>query len=251
MSARVIRTACVIGLITTVGVAGVANAGKRPKPKPIPPVCNLVSDPTPDGFQIYPGSVDPRLGAVPGQGQDDALDIVTADVATDAKNLTTVIRMRKTATSTTSSPTGLQWQFTFTVDGTQLFTSVTTDPVNGTQGTFGFFDKTLKSFSIAGTAAATVDTAKGEVRVTVPLASFAAPTAAHGANTPIKRGGKLETMSATVSGGLVVNSPAPIPVPVLGTISGTLLTNPYPDGDIDASDKTYTAGTPSCVKIGA
>ncbi|MDP9100989.1 MAG: hypothetical protein M3N21_02435 [Actinomycetota bacterium] len=244
MSVRLIRTAAVIGILGVVGSTGLADARPKPKPKAIPPVCNLVSDPAPDGHQFYAGNVDSHLNPVPTTGQDDTMDVVTADLATDAKNLTTVIRMRKAARSSSSSPTGIQWQFNFNADGYQLFTAVTSDPVNGLQGTFGYFDKTVGGYSIAGKATAVVDPATNEVRVTVPLATLNSPTGtAGGAGAAIKSGTKFDTMIASAGGAVIINSPG-------GPISGTLLTNGMPSGEVDTSDKTYVGGSPSCVVVG-
>ncbi len=239
MSTRVIRTACVIGLVATVGVSGVANAAKRPKPKAIPPVCNLITDAPGNGYVFNAGSVDTALNAIPGQGQDDALDILSADVATNSTTLTTVIRVKKAVTSSSNSPTGLQWQFSFNVGSTNIQTSVTSDPAGGVEGLWAY--AATGSNSIGGPMTAVIDTVKNEIRASVPLADLSK-------QVTIKPGVRLDTLAASSSGVIVVPDQKSDPVFGGKTPIATLNT---PAGQSASSTKTYVAGLPSCVTVGA
>lgn len=74
-------------VLAAVAVAPAADAApKKKKPAPPPPVCNLVRDPAGDVSNKVAGVVE----AFP---KDDGLDVLGADVVTDAKNITAVIRL--------------------------------------------------------------------------------------------------------------------------------------------------------------
>ncbi len=215
MSARVIRTASVIGLITTVGVAGVANAGKRPKPKPIPPVCNLITDPAGDATG----------GLVSSSNQPD-WDILSADIATNATMVTTVIRVAKLS-KTGSDPLGSQWRFDFTVGSVKLYTQATSTTSFGDKFIIGYTDSTSHAFASSG-ATGVFDLGTNEVRVTAPLAA----TATQAKITP---GTVLSTLGA--SAGDYVN------------VAGGSPSDSVP-ADSATGDKNYVAGRASCVTVG-
>ena len=204
---RLVRPALALALAGSLAGAGFASAAVKPTP-----VCNLVTDETGDGL------VD--------QG---TLDIVSADVATDGKTLTTVVRIAGTDLSKGTIPTGAKIQFTFTVDDQSLFTGVTYDPVNGLDGYWGHQGDT--GGDIEGAAAPVVDAAKHEVRLSVPASAFSTAT--------IKKGTELKDLAANAD--VIVATPKTV-------LQGNL--RPF-SNDSAESDKTYKAGTLSCVKLGA
>jgi hypothetical protein len=211
MSAR-LRTAAALGLIGALAVGGAAQAAPKGKAKPAPaPVCNLLEDPKDDG------TVD-----------KGALEIVGGDIATTAKELTTVIRVAKAAASSTTAPTGMKWQMTFTVGDAKLFASVLSDQANGVTANYGYFDPTSGSGSIEGTATGVIDTTKNEIRVTVPTSAFSTAT--------IKPGVKITAIGASA-------------VSVLQAPTGAANLRVF-SNDTAATEKTYDAGAPSCVAVG-
>jgi len=118
-----------------------ASAVTRPKPKPRPPVCNLLTDPT-------------------DQTGSPALDIVSADVATGRKSLTWVIRVANL--SSTADPTtraGRQWTFTYTIGSKKITNTITDGPLGPT-------DRSGNSATVV------VNPVKNEVRYTLDLAKI-------------------------------------------------------------------------------
>lgn len=211
MSAR-LRTAAALGLIGALALGGSAQAGHKAKHKPAPaapPVCNLLEDPKDDG------TVD-----------KGALEIVGGDIATSAKELTTVIRVAKAAKSSTSAPTGLKWQMVFSVGDANLFASVLSDQANGVTANFGYFGDT--GGKIEGTATGVIDEAKNEIRVTVPTGAFSTAT--------IKPGMKITKIGASAVS--VLQAPT-------GAANLRLFSN-----DSATTEKTYDVGAASCVVVG-
>lgn len=204
-----------MGALTATGVAQQANAASKPKPKPIPPVCNLVTDPADDAkdFLIL-------TGALP--SSEPALDIISGDVATDAKNLTAVVRV-KDLSGTSTSPTGRTYYFYFTVGSTQFFLNADDDAISGKSGGVGYVGTTGRA-SLTGGVAPTVvwDTAKNEIRMTTPLSSFAS-------KETIKPKTKLTA---------------------LNILAQRLMVAITPTADTTAEGKDYSAGALSCVKVG-
>lgn len=213
MSVSVLRSAVVIAVAASIGVSGAAHAA--PKKKPVPPICNQIVDPKGDA----------TAGAI-STSNEPSWDIVSADVAADAKTLTTVIRVDKLAKSTSADPLGSQWRFDFFVGETNLYTQATSSPF-GDKFVAGYTDTTSHSIANSG-ATGVFDEAKSEVRVTVPLSAY-------DAQAKITPGTKLTQLA--VSAGDYIN-----------TAGGS------PSGSIQADDATggkpYATGTPTCVVIG-
>ena len=87
------RAVVIAGLVTAVAVGGTANAaGHKAKHKSAPPVCNLVTDPAGDA------PFDPTSAGAPGAPNDPNGDILSADLASDGKFVTAVIRVKSVAT---------------------------------------------------------------------------------------------------------------------------------------------------------
>src|SRR3954453_15356447 len=83
------RAVVVAGVAVAVSAAGVANATPRAaKPKPVPAGCNLLTDPTGDALFAPVGTGLSQFPADPNG------DILSADVASDAKNVTAVLGLK-------------------------------------------------------------------------------------------------------------------------------------------------------------
>jgi hypothetical protein len=187
-----------------------ATAATRPKPKPKPaPVCKLVVDVADDA-----GVANHAAGA---PSNDPSLDIVSADIATDATNLTAVIRVKKLSAANTMAPLGQRWTLRFTFGVTTMGLSVNTGPAgsSGPQVASGY----------------KIDPAANEVRITVPLKNLPEKV---GKGTPFRN------LYAETAAAISYDREK------MGTPDSTTLS---PE-DHAESTKTYAAGTPSCVKIG-
>jgi hypothetical protein len=128
------------------------------------PVCHLVSDPSGDATGTGTAATAPN---------DANLDIVGADIATNAKTLTAVVRLRALAMSDSASPTGREYQVVYNVGTTTGFVDAVISP-------------TGTSFA-GGKGKGVVDLKKKEVRISVPLSAL---------QVPIPRTGKLTSIGA-------------------------------------------------------
>ncbi len=110
---------------------------------------------------------------------DASLDIVSADIAADAKNLTVVIRVAKLATQSPPLPYGGSWSFHFAtpeaafildagqrLDGDQFELNHYTSEYTGDTSTSFLYEP-------VGSVNGTFDTTANEIRMTAPLAMFA------------------------------------------------------------------------------
>lgn len=215
---RVTRPVLCLTVAVALVAAGSASAATKPKPKPksVPPVCNLVVDPAGDANGTFL-----RDGVMP--SSEDGVDIVSADVATDAKVLTTVIRVKKLTTSSASAPGGLHWKFFFTVDEVKIYTQAVAATGANPIFRFGTIDGTSGTSKSLGEAPGVLDVAKNEVRVSVPLSALPAT---------VKAGTKINTFD--LSAGRYYSA-------------GVSLSDAT---DAAASEKTYVAGALSCVTPG-
>ncbi len=224
MSVRPLRLALAGSLVLSLAAAGGAVAA------PPKPTCNLITDAKGDTFAVRA-----QDGAGAYGPQENALDIVSGDLASDGKVLTAVFRVQKLATVAATSPNGLSFRMQFTHAGldpdTNLFLS-------------GRASNTGNSF-IAGSRAITAnlstkladatgvfDVAKNEVRITAPLSAFAKVGRAMKKGTKLQLGDLDQTASRFVG----VN-------PLTGADTAVF-------ADVTRSVKSYTIGTKSCVKPG-
>ena len=208
------------------GYAGTATAASAK------PVCNLVSDP----------SGDANLSGVPGGAGDD---IVSADIATDAKTLTGVVRMAGLAANDPEWLNGRAYFAEFTAPGSAdvLFVQARAYPT-GTIWSYGYsgVDPTsgINTSYTLGPATGVIDEAKKEVRISAPLKGFI-----DGAKAKIGPGTKLKGLGARVyrQGGQGLGPSQEVGgtrVPLSGL--NVLLD--------DAVGGTYVMGTRSCVVVG-
>lgn len=193
------RAVVAVGCVLACAIAPLASARARPK---VPPVCKLVTDP-----------VD--------RSDSPSIDIVSADVATNAKSLTWVVRVTNlSAPADAKTAMGRSWSFVFKVGGKQITTKVLS-------GTFGLRDGSGNGATVK------LDPARNEVRYTVPLASL------------------KQNYGVTIVPGTLLREFASTSEGVLQLPAEAALDTPLPDGDTtDVSRRTYAAGKRSCVTVG-
>ncbi|MCU1590343.1 MAG: hypothetical protein JWP11_1599 [Frankiales bacterium] len=227
MKTRATLIATSLLLLTVAGYASAAPA------KPAKPVCNLVTDPKGDA-------------GVSGKAGADGDDIVSADIASDGKSITGVVRTAALAAVDPQAPLGRSYFVNFSAPGSAdvLFLSARTYPT-GTTFVFGYsgVDPTsgVNTSYTLGQATGAVDTAKGEVRITAPISGFVT-----GAKAKLAPGAKLSGIGAQVyrifGQGVVPSQTAPtgqrIPIGGLNLLFD------------DAVGGPYLMGTPSCVAVG-
>jgi hypothetical protein len=210
---KLVRTATAVAVAGTLVGAGISQAAVKAKPKP-KPVCNIVSD--------VKGDADIAGGV----GQDDSLDIVSADLASDKQTVTAVVRVVKASAVSAIYKYGSTWRVNFTVNGVALSISAVSDR-SGVVGQYTYTDAT-GGHIIASDGVVTIDQSTNEVRISVPTSAF-------GEHANLKPGTLVEKISATT--GAIANTPA-----------GNLR---FPTVDVsDTTDGTYKTGNASCVKPG-
>jgi len=178
------------------------------------PVCNLVTDPAGDA------SVQAPLPS------DDSLDILSGDVASNAKNVTTVMRLKNLSATSPVAQTGRNYYALFSIPGSAnpVYFSLEED-ATGQSFNWGDLEPGaggVGTYTRKGDATGVVDTAKNEIRVTVPVSDLSALGKA-------KPGTKITDLNFSTTA-------------VLGVLVS----------DVDTADgsKSYVAGTASCVKPG-
>jgi hypothetical protein len=224
--------AIAVALATVTAGAGTAHAAK-PKVKP---VCNLVTDAAGDTFAFRSQDGTPAAAVGP---KEDAFDVLSGDIASDGKTVTTVIRVKKLATSIQTSPEGAGYAFDFLLPTSDLQASMRAVLVNGQKP---YFEVTYKDPSVPNSpstfvalAKGIVDTKKNEIHISAPVAAFADLG-------PIKPGTVLQPAADAATSGRAV-PPSP------GTPGQPVATR-YVFADVAAGGKTYKTGTPSCVVPG-
>lgn len=207
-----LRTALATSLVATVALAGGAAAAPKP-------VCNLMSDPKGDAS---------FLDTLP---NDRSLDIVSADVASDAKTLTGVLRVDAFSAVSPTSPLGRGYYVMFNAPKAEfpiyLNVQITPDVTRFAWGTRETLASGNGSYVRKGEATGVIDAAKNELRISVPLADVAAVT-------KLTPGTKLTALTASTTS-------------VIGTSASGGLVATVDDA---AGSKAYLVGTPSCVAPG-
>ena len=214
MSTRHAAALAVLALLAAPAVG--ANAAK-PAPK-VKPMCNQVTDDAGDPYIIR---------QAPGQTQaEDALDILSADVATNATTMTVVLRLKKLAASPTTSPTGGTYQMTFNVGSEEAlyYVSVSTGPapLYSEFGTRENLPAVTSTSTVLGNPTPVMDLAKNEIRASFPLSLF-------GSVKLVKGKTKISPVETTAGRGAHGR----------GVFA-----------DDAVGGKNYVAGTPSCVVVG-
>jgi hypothetical protein len=220
-----VRAALLIVSLLPLGAAASAVAATKPKP-----VCQIIKDAAGDAEYN---------GAVPGADGDD---LTSADLASDGKKITAVLRLAAVAANDPMAPLGRGYFVEFGAKGSDsnLFLSARPYPT-GTKFVYGYSapdpNTGINTSYTIGDATGSVSPEKKEVRITAPNTGFAP------SGTKLPKNTKLLTPTATVyriaGQGLVPSqSVAGQRVP----IGGLLL--PFDD----ATGKNYTVGALSCVK---
>ena len=212
MSVR-FRPVLAIGVCAALAAAtGVASAA-APKAKP---VCNLITDDKDDAGVVT---------AQPG------MDILSADVASDKKNVTAVFRLAGPPSAPNpQAPGGTDYYFSFTTSDASdpQFLHMSLPPVGAP--TFA----TGQTTSVGGQNTSTDDADAATGSVTGNVVTITAPVSAFGGRINLKAGHKLTGLTAEVF--------AQVGVPGVGGLLENV--------DTASGSKSYVAGTPSCVVPG-
>jgi hypothetical protein len=229
---KVNRCATVIALGSACVLAPGAQAATKPAVKP---VCNLVTDAAQDTFAVRSQDSEGKYGP-----QVDELDILSMDLASNAKTLTGVIRVAKLATTTQTAPGGTDYRIAFSLPGQDPTVENFFLDARTTSAGVPSFLLGLRTVVAGGQsttakladATGTFDLAKNQVRIHVPLG------AVKSAADWLVPGKKLSFsgLDQTSARQVLVN-----PATNVGTATFA---------DVAASDKIYTAGALSCVTPG-
>jgi hypothetical protein len=207
-----LRPVLALGVCAAVAAAtGVASAAPKAKP-----VCNLITDAKDDAGVVT---------AQPG------MDILSADIATDKKNITAVFRLAGAPTAANpQAPGGTDYYFSFTTADASdpQFLHMSLPPVGAP--TFA----TGQTTSVGGQNTSTDDGDVATGSIAGNVVTITAPTSAFGGRINLKPGHKLNGLTAEVF--------AQIGVPGVGGLLENV--------DTGSASKSYVAGTPSCVVPG-
>lgn len=169
----------------------------------------------------------------------DALDIVSADIATDKRFVTAVVRVKKlAATAPTAAPTGMQWDLEFIVDGKSITFTAVTDPTGAPRYQGSYVDPIQGGVLFSGGFTGAFDLKKSEVRITAPVALISG-------QARIKPGAKLTKLQS--SAGPIFTMPEPSKKVSKG---GILFTLTFAAADTASSTRTYVVNSRNCVTPG-
>jgi hypothetical protein len=212
------RAALVASAVIAAGLAGAASAATLPPAK----VCNIIKD----------GSGDAHPFGVSVAPSAKSLDITSGDVASDGKLTTAVIRVASLGTDP-SAPLGQEYTVNFELPGgtNTVFLSYLKTP-NTAIFSWGHISVTATGSKLSsndGAAKGVVDTAKKEIRITVPSSVFALY------GKKLVPGSKLTGIAATTYqyNGFYINDP--------------LYAASTPQVDVATAAKSFVVGTASCV----
>lgn len=215
MRARRFRPVLLTCVAASLLFAGAASA----KPAPAPS-CNLLVDDKGDAK---------FLGVAP---NDPNLDIVSADLASDAKTVTAVLRLASFAPTDPQSPLGRGYYVLFSAVGSAFpiyfNMQITPDVTRFAWGDLETLATGSGRYVKKGDATGVIDAAKAEIRISVPVAEVKTLG-------KVAPGSKLSSITASATA-------------VLGTSATGGLVSTVDSG---TSSKTYVAGSRSCVKPGA
>lgn len=216
----------------TVACAGLTTASHAAVK--VAPVCKLLVDDAGDTKV---------MGQV--KHQDDAMDILSADVASNAKEVTAVIRVKKYAATDQTAPLGRSYYLLWAAKGAPgpVFLSAGVYP-NANEFVFGFLDETATPgrFTSLGSARGVFDADKSEIRVTAAISDLVKNKLG-----TYKAGEKLASLKAearSFTGQNVVQKPTgwPSQAPFIRGLVHVV--------DDATATKSYSIGAPSCVAVG-
>jgi hypothetical protein len=167
---------------------------------------------------------------IPGVNQPE-LDIVSADVASDARSVTTVVRVQRLGTALEAPGRRNQYRFSFHFGGygdviTYAYRGIDGEKFHVTVPTEG-----QERTKILLPATGAFDVSRNEVRVTIPLAQ------ARGNRIPRKTTYFTNLSAESFRGA----GPVAGPVGGVGVATGM---------DQASTKARYLAGSPSCVRVG-
>lgn len=226
-----VRLALVPLVALVAGVAPLAEAAPKPKP-----ACQNIVDPKGDTFALRSQDAQGAYGP-----QENALDITSADLASNGKVVTAVVRLASVSRAIATSPQGFTIGLDFRIGSSSDVVRLQAVAVQGGDR----FEVSTKSVdavantpsTFVGVVTGVVDAKKGEVRIHAPAAMLEP----YGKLTPGTKLVPNENESATASRG----------VPAITTTPGAPMTTRGPFADIAAAGKTIAVGAPSCVVPGA
>ena len=179
-------------------------------------VCHLLVDRKADATQAY---VAPE-GIAP---NDPALDIRSADIASNGKQVTTVLRVTEFAKIGVTSPAGYAWYVYFSIDGQEFFTQAKAGPA-GDSFSVGYVGaEGIRTALAKPGAKGTFVADRNEIRV-----SFAAAQLTE--LKPFRKGTRMYGLRA-----LAARGAGPVVL----------------QADEATGGKPYVDSTPSCVKTGS
>lgn len=222
------RTAMLVASLAVLTAGSPAFAAPKPKPS-----CGLVKDAAGD-----------TSSPAPDKALDAQLDITSADVATDSKNVTVVVRLSALTAADPANPQGRVYEFDFTAQEKNFIVMGSLLPGGNSFSVFisdTRFEEGKSGARAAtgiGSATGVVDVAAKEVRMTAPLSVFDGY-----ANL---RGGTLYYLSAWT---YRANGMSAQPALEQGSVE---ITSSLGIGVDQAWGRKsyYRAGNPSCVKPG-
>jgi hypothetical protein len=217
-----------LALVLATVVGAPAHAASKPKTP-----CQWVKDEKNDTFLARAAEGNPNNPQEPG------LDITSADLASDGKTVTAVIRIAKWSPSVQTAPLGYGFAFTFLPPLSNMEASLRAVFITGQAP---YYEATYRDPSVPNgpstflsLATGSVNTAKGEIHISAPATAFA-PIGL------IKKGAKLFPGTDTATSGRAVP-------PTPGTAGQPTATRMV-FSDAAATGKPYTVGAPSCVVPG-
>ncbi|MDX6225277.1 MAG: hypothetical protein QOE64_1653 [Frankiales bacterium] len=202
-------------------VVTVAAAAPSASAAPARTSCRMVPD--------HPGDVAVTQLAPSATVPDDALDMLSADLASNRTTLTFVLRVKKLVAPPPTSPSGATYRMYFTLNtaDTLYFVSVY-DDLTGASADYGvatILGGVLSQFTVYGTAQPVLDFVHNEVRLSAPL---------------------KQIFSGVL---LVPGRTAAVPV---ATNTGRHYGSQYAEvADTSKEGQRYVLGSRSCVKVGA
>ena len=212
---RAVRPALAFALASSLLAAGAAHAATKPKPKP---VCNLIKDDKGDGAGLI--------------NNQDGLDVLTADIASDAKNITAVIRLAgaPVGAANPDAPEGAAYYFVFSHPKAQypLWVAASSGITGSYTYSMGDVEPSPTGGDLFQTKTGTVTGHIDGNNITITVARSVL-----GSLADVKPGTKLVGLEAHVF--------YPVEVPMVGGL--------LEEAD-SASGKSYVAGALSCVKPG-
>lgn len=205
-----VRPALALALLPALLAAGAATAA------PAKPVCDLIKDAAGDGEVVTPA---------------DDFDILSADIASDGKKITAVLRLAgNPAAVNPQALGGKNYYVSFSAGGSgqPQFLSASFDPVLGASYSTGFEE------DVNGVGNKTSDAEPATGKVDGKVITITAPLGAFSGRASVKPGKKLSGLTAEVF-----------------ALVGTSATGGLLALADEATGGSYVAGSRSCVKPGA